>query len=207
MRCSRSASRATRSRLRRNCGSCGGSSWSRATRPLAELVDHAAVAEDAVHLPVGRDRAEVDDLDVSLRRDLLELLRVPASTCAISVAAVRARSVLRRGVGGLGRAWRCQRDSRWPVAVDRRRRPPRRACAGGSPRRASRRRGDRACRRPPRRRRRPARPRRRRRARRDAGDVAPLSTVRPSCFAVGARDVDGRHAEERGLLALPQLVR
>ena len=41
-------------------------------RPLAELVDHAAVAEDAVDLPVGRDRAEVDDLDVPLRRDLLE---------------------------------------------------------------------------------------------------------------------------------------
>ena len=40
-------------------------------RPLAELVDHAAVAEDAVHFPVRRDRAEVHDLDVSLRRDLL----------------------------------------------------------------------------------------------------------------------------------------
>ena len=42
-------------------------------RALAELVDHAPVAEDAVDLPVGRDRAEVDDLDVTLRRYLLEL--------------------------------------------------------------------------------------------------------------------------------------
>ena len=39
--------------------------------PLAELVDHPAVTEDAVHFPVRRDRAEVDDLHVSLRRDLL----------------------------------------------------------------------------------------------------------------------------------------
>src|SRR4029078_11504711 len=33
--------------------------------PLPELVDHATVTEDAVDLPVGRDRAEVDDLDVT----------------------------------------------------------------------------------------------------------------------------------------------
>ena len=42
-------------------------------RALAELVDHDAVAEDPVHLPVRRDRAEVDDAHVSLGRDVLEL--------------------------------------------------------------------------------------------------------------------------------------
>ena len=41
---------ATRSRLRRNCGSCGGRSWSRATARCAELVDHATVTEDPVDL-------------------------------------------------------------------------------------------------------------------------------------------------------------
>ena len=49
-------------------------------RPLPELVDHATVTEDAVDLPVGRDRAEVDDLDVTLRRVPVRALRTP-STC------------------------------------------------------------------------------------------------------------------------------
>ena len=39
---------------------------------LAEFVDRATVTEDAVHLPMGRDRAEIDDLHVTLRGDLLE---------------------------------------------------------------------------------------------------------------------------------------
>ncbi len=42
-------------------------------RPLAELVDELALAEDALDLPVGRDRAQVDDPDVSDRGYLLEL--------------------------------------------------------------------------------------------------------------------------------------
>jgi hypothetical protein len=76
MRRSRSASRATRSRLRRNCGSWGGSSCSRA-RALAELVDEAAVSEDAVHLPVGRDRPQVHDFHVPLGAEaVLRALRV-----------------------------------------------------------------------------------------------------------------------------------
>ena len=39
-------------------------------RTLAELVDHATVAEDAVHLPVGRDRPQLHDFHVPLGRKL-----------------------------------------------------------------------------------------------------------------------------------------
>ena len=45
-------------------------------RPLAELVDRALVAEDAVDLPVRRDRAGVHHPHVTLRRDLFELFGV-----------------------------------------------------------------------------------------------------------------------------------
>src|SRR5688572_23634950 len=53
-------------------------------RTLTELVDRAAVAEDAVHVPVRRDGAEVDDLHVTLRRNLLEiaLLHRHAGQCS-----------------------------------------------------------------------------------------------------------------------------
>ena len=48
--------------------------------PLAELVDHATVAEDAVDLPVGRDRAEVHDLARDPAAVPARALRAP-STC------------------------------------------------------------------------------------------------------------------------------
>ena len=60
-RFSRSASRTTRSRLRRNCGSCGGTSTSRAMTRSRNASITCAVAEVGVDLPVRRDRAEVDD--------------------------------------------------------------------------------------------------------------------------------------------------
>jgi hypothetical protein len=58
MRRLRSASRATPSRLRRNWGSWGRQQLQSGEGALAELVDEAAVSEDAVHLPVGRDRPQ-----------------------------------------------------------------------------------------------------------------------------------------------------
>ena len=44
-------------------------------RPLAELVDHAPVAEDALDLPVGGQGTEVDDPHMSLGRLGLQLFR------------------------------------------------------------------------------------------------------------------------------------
>ena len=74
VRFSRSASRTTRSRLRRNCGSCGGQEHQPGQGPLAERVDRLGVAEVGLHLPVGGHRAEVDDPDVADRRDRLAVL-------------------------------------------------------------------------------------------------------------------------------------
>ena len=99
-------------------------------RALAELVDHAAVAEDPVHLPVGRHRAEVDDLHVPLGRDLFEdfglhrharrlVARVAASdhrpdcrrgpprasTCSVTLLAVALDDHVDRVADGGSRGW------------------------------------------------------------------------------------------------------
>ena len=65
MRFSRSASRTTRSRLRRNCGSCGGQQQQAGEHPGPELVDQAADLGLTLHVPVRGHRAEVDHADVA----------------------------------------------------------------------------------------------------------------------------------------------
>ena len=67
---SRSASRFTRSRLRRNCGSCGGQELEPGDGPLTEIVDEAAVTEDAVDFPMRRHRAQIHELHVPNRGQL-----------------------------------------------------------------------------------------------------------------------------------------
>ena len=64
---SRSASRITRSRLRRYWGSWGGKQDQAGHGPTAELLDEGRVAEVGPDLPVGGDRAQVDDPDVTDR--------------------------------------------------------------------------------------------------------------------------------------------
>ena len=61
-------------------------------RPLRELLDRLGVAEHAVNLPVGRDRTEVDDADVPLRRDVLELLGFHGHRTTLPGAIRRARA-------------------------------------------------------------------------------------------------------------------
>ena len=115
----------TRSRLRRNCGSWGGSSWSRASARWRNSSISRRVAEHAVDLPVRGDRAEVDDPDVSLRGKLLELfgflghaglrerdpVPVPGPPRPESAARASARGPGARREGHLDRLLRCRRGS------------------------------------------------------------------------------------------------
>ncbi len=71
-----SPSRLTRSRLRRNCGSCGGRSIRRAMHAGAERVDHLRVAEIGGDLPVRRRGTGVGDPGVGDGRELFLALRV-----------------------------------------------------------------------------------------------------------------------------------
>ena len=61
---SRSASRTMRSRLRRNCGIVAREQHEPGQHPGPELLDHLAVTEVAVDLPVRRHRPEVDHTGV-----------------------------------------------------------------------------------------------------------------------------------------------
>ena len=73
MRCSRSASRRDPLAVAAELRVVGRQQLQPGDGALAELVDHATITEDAVDLPVRRDRAEVHDLHVALGRYLLEL--------------------------------------------------------------------------------------------------------------------------------------
>ena len=71
MRCSRSASRGDALAVAPELRIVRREELQPRERPLAEILDHATVAEDPVHVPVRRDRPQVHDLHVTLGRDLL----------------------------------------------------------------------------------------------------------------------------------------